>query len=86
MIGEKGFTEIEVIASTNKEGKTTPHRIRLTSEEGEYLVVPIISILYSEEVKRENLIKYRIRCVVWEKERYYDLYFNKVNMKWFLKV
>jgi hypothetical protein len=78
--------KVEVIVSTDKEGKTTPYRIRLVAEDGELVVIPIISILFAEEIRKESTIKYRIKCQVQERERIMDLFFSKVNMQWHLKI
>jgi len=83
---DNNLKKVEIIAYTSKEGKMNPSRIRLTAEDGELMVIPIVSVLFAEEIRKESTIKYRIKCQVQERERIMDLFFSKVNMEWHLKI
>ena len=81
---DKQLKQIEVITSTNIEGKMRPHKFRLQAEDESLVVVPIMGIIYMEEDKKEKRIKYRVKCVIQNKERICDLFFYKSEMKWYV--
>lgn len=78
--------EIEMIASFNDKGTPSPFRFRLETEDESLLVVNIDKILFMEENKRDSIIKYRCSCVINEVKKTVDIFYNKLEMKWYFKM
>ena len=76
---------IETIVHIDKEGNMWPYRFRLTAEDESLVVVNISRVLFCEEETKGRL-KYRCECVIQDRKRCVDIYFKKMDMRWYLKV
>lgn len=73
-----------MIATFSKEGRPYPYRFRLVAEDETFIVVNIDKILFMEENKRENIIKFRCNCIINDTKRTVDIYFYKMSAKWYM--
>lgn len=76
--------EIEVIAIFSPDKLPSPIRFRVTAEDESLVVVKIDRILFAEEEKKEQKIKYRCQCTINGKTRTMDIFFWKPTMQWFV--
>lgn len=78
--------EIEVIAIFSPDRLPSPIRFRIVAEDESFVVVKIGKILFAEEQKKEQKIKYRCQCTINSQKRIVDIFFWKPTMQWFLDV
>ena len=78
--------EPEVIVGYDTKGNMRPCRIRFQAEDQSLIVVKIDRILFTDDNKRDGIIKYRCECVINSVKHIIDVYFNKTLMKWHLSI
>lgn len=75
-----------MITIHNKDNTITPYRFRLVAEDESLIVVNVDRVLFSEADRKGEIIKYRCECIIQDRKRIVDIYFKKMDMKWYLKV
>lgn len=78
--------DIETIVWFKKDEYPTPIRIRLQDENLENIVIPVETILFREFEKYagNNMILYRCKSVINNRERLFELKFEIDTWKWYL--
>lgn len=78
--------EPEVIVNYDLEGNLRPYKMRFQAEDQSLIVVKIDRILFTEDNKRDGMVKIRCECVINTIKRILDIYFNKALMKWHFSI
>lgn len=77
---------IDMIAYHNKQGIPYPVRFKYT-EDDDSVVVSIKGVMILEDKRKtykDGHIVYRVKSVVDDIERVYDILFEQMNLKWYL--
>jgi hypothetical protein len=77
--------DIEMITTFIPDKLPIPFRFRITAEDQSLIVVDIDRILFAEEDRKEQKIKYRCTCTINGTKRTYNIYYMKESMKWYLR-
>jgi hypothetical protein len=83
--GGLSMKDIEMITTFIPDKLPIPYRFRIAAEDQSLLVVKINHILFAEEDKKEQKIKYRCTCTINGIKRTYDIYYMKESMKWYIR-